>query len=92
MAAEPMMAGPVDQVVRAATSAAANYAEACAAESRRDFIHKLRSCLKELRETQVWIEILRRTARPDGIGPVLQECDELTAIFVSSIRTARRRA
>jgi len=85
------MAGPADQVLRSATSAAANYAEACAAESRRDFIHQMHICLKELRETQVWIEILRRTSRPDGIGPVLQECDELTAIFVSSIRTARRR-
>ena len=61
-----------------------------AAQSRRDFIHKMQVCLKELRETQVWLELLQRTdAGPDAdLG---RECDELTAIFVASINTARRK-
>jgi four helix bundle protein len=84
------MARLVDQLVRATTSAAANYAEACAAESRRDFVHKMQICLKELRETGVWLEILRRVSPPDELEALLRECHELTAIFVSSIRTARR--
>ena len=84
------MARTADQLVRAATSVAANYAEACAAESRRDFVHKMQICLKELRETGVWLEILRRVGAPAGIGELAGECDELTRIFVTSIRTARR--
>ena len=43
------------QLVRSGTSPAPNYEEACAAESRRDFIHKVRIALKELRETRCWI-------------------------------------
>ena len=80
----------VDQLVRAATSVAANYAEACAAESRRDFVHKMQICLKELRETGVWLEILRRIGAAGQIIGLAGECDELTRIFVTSIRTARR--
>ena len=85
----PEMARFRDQVMRSATSVAANYAEARAAESRRDFIHKMQICLKELRETGVWLEILRRLNDPDRVRTLLRECDELTAIFVASIKTAR---
>ena len=46
------------QLIRSATSAALNYGEAQAAESRRDFIHKMKVCLKELRESQVNLQIL----------------------------------
>jgi len=46
------------QMVRCGTSPAANYAEAQSAESRKDFIHKMKVCLKELRETSVWLDIL----------------------------------
>jgi len=48
------------QLIRAATSPAANYAEARSAESRRDFVHKMQVCLKELRETSVWLRFVRR--------------------------------
>jgi four helix bundle protein len=82
----------VEQLVRAATSTAANYAEARAAESRRDFVHKMQICLKELRETQVWLEIMRQLVGSDEARELARECDELTAIFVSSIKTARRSA
>ena len=72
------------QLVRSSTSPAANYAEAQAAESRRDFVHKLQICLKELRETAVWLSYLSELAE-DGVdrSAIGQECDELTRIFVA---------
>ena len=81
------------QLLRSGTSPAPNYGEAQSAESRRDFIHKMKVALKELRETHVWLQIIQRkplcesTARLD---PLLQECDELISIFVSSINTAQK--
>src|SRR5215831_16172239 len=50
------------QVLRSGTAAAANYAEARGAESRADFVHKLRIVLKELNETSVWLRILQRNS------------------------------
>jgi len=78
--------------VRCGTSPAANHAEAQGAESRKDFVHKMRVALKELRETRVWLSLVRRKVlieTPPGLDDVLAECDELIAIFVASIRTAR---
>jgi four helix bundle protein len=70
----------------------ANYGEAQAAESRQDFLHKLRICLKELRETQAWLKFSdRMNLCPTNIEVVRRECDELVAIFVASIRTAGRK-
>ena len=46
------------QLVRSGTSPAPNYAEACAGESKKDFIHKLAIVLKELRESSVWIRLI----------------------------------
>jgi len=88
-AGDPSLNRIRDQLVRAATSTAANYAEARAAESRRDFVHKMQICLKELRETRVWLEIVGRLGRRTGLLSLTNECCELTAIFVSSIKTAR---
>ena len=87
----PAMTRLGDQAMRAASSVAANYAEARAAESRRDFIHKMQICLKELRETAVWLEILGRLNDPRRVRPLVNENDELTRIFVTSIETARGR-
>ena len=87
---DPSIARIRDQLVRATTSTAAHYAEARAAESRRDFVHKMQICLKELRETHVWLQILRRLVGPAELQSLASECDQLTAIFVSSIKTARR--
>jgi four helix bundle protein len=79
------------QLVRSATSPAANYAEARAAESGRDFVHKLQICLKELRETSVWIRLVYRLGRPAGrTGHLDRECRELIALFATSVNTARR--
>ena len=49
------------QLVRSGTSPAPNYEEACAAESRADFSHKLSICLKELRESRCWIRLIIKT-------------------------------
>ncbi len=80
------------QLVRCCTSPAANYAEALGAESRRDFIHKMKLGLKELRESKTWLRYSQRMrlVSADEVEPNVQECDELIAIFVASIRTASK--
>jgi four helix bundle protein len=80
------------QLTRCCTSPAANYAEARGAESRRDFVHKMKVCLKELRETMTWLKLLRALgmAQPEAVEEAVSETDELIAIFVTSIATARR--
>ena len=78
------------QLVRSATSPAANYAEARGAESRRDFVHKMQICLKELRETSVWLRFAHRLCgRKVATGRLAQECSELIAVFVKSVNTAK---
>jgi len=79
------------QLIRSGTSPAFNYGEAQSAESINDFIHKMKICLKELRETKISLKIIKK--KPlikllDIIEPVLKESDELIAIFVKSINTA----
>ena len=79
------------QLIRCGTSPAPNYGEAQSAESRSDFIHKMKVCLKELRETKVWLLIIVRSklikemSRCEGL---INENDELISIFVTSIKTA----
>ena len=78
--------------MRAGTAPAANYGEAQAAESRADFIHKMKLALKELRETRVWLLIVQKKAlagKPALMAPIIKECDELISIFVASIGTAK---
>jgi len=80
------------QLVRSGTSPAPNYGEAQAAESKRDFIHKMRICLKELRESLVWLKVIERKplCPPERIGSIRNECSELIAIFVKSVQTAEQ--
>jgi four helix bundle protein len=81
------------QILRSGTSPYPNHGEAEDAESRDDFIHKLKICLKELRETRRWARLVRRKAwaKDDPtLVFVLGEADELIRIFYSSIQTARR--
>jgi four helix bundle protein len=81
------------QLIQCGTSPAPNYAEAQSAESRNDFIHKIKVVLKELREVRVWLLLIQRKGLlrvPDKLPPALAECDELIAIFVASIGTAKR--
>jgi four helix bundle protein len=79
------------QLLRSGTSPLPNHGEAQAAESRRDFVHKLRISLKELRETCRWLKLTKRVplvTPPYSINPVLDETEQLIKIFAASIRTA----
>ncbi len=81
------------QLVRSGTSPAANYGEAQSAESQKDFIHKMKVALKELRETHVWLLMIQRKPMiepADKLAQIIKECNELISIFVASIRTATK--
>ncbi len=83
------------QLLGSGTSPYANHGEAQAAESRNDFIHKLRICLKELRETKRWIMLIQRAAllnRDEKTNEALLECEGFIKIFVKSIRTAESKS
>ena len=79
------------QMIRCGTSPAPNYAEACAAESRNDFTHKLGIVLKELRETRIWLKLSVKTAtmKKGRLNPLIEECTELMNIIGKSIVTAK---
>ena len=79
-----------NQLIRSGTSPAPNYGEAQSAESKKDFIHKIKISLKELRETMVWLQIIARKGMVPRaeIELAIEECNELIAIFVSSTKTA----
>jgi four helix bundle protein len=78
------------QLLRSGTAAAANYGEARGAESRSDFIHKLRIVLKELNETEVWLELIIKNSwlSQENMPAIVAENDELCRIIAASIRTA----
>ena len=79
------------QLARSGTAPALNYGEAKAAESSKDFIHKMSLCLKELRETKVNLTIIKKRNYISDImflEKVLNEKIELIRIFKSSINTA----
>jgi four helix bundle protein len=81
-----------NQLTRASTSPALNYGEAQSAESPVDFVHKLKVVLKELRECRVCLKIIiRKPLLPESrVLPNLNECNELIAIFLKSIDTAKK--
>ena len=81
------------QLLRSGTSPAVNYGEAQSAESRSDFIHKMRVCLKELRESRIAFKIILRKPllnQTEKAERALKECNELIAIFVKSVSTAEK--
>jgi four helix bundle protein len=80
-----------NQILRSGTATAANYGEARAAESRADFIHKLRIVLKELNETLVWLQIIAKGSlvRKNALERIIAENQELCRILGASVRTAR---
>jgi len=83
------------QLLKSGTSPYPNHGEAQAAESPKDFIHKLRISLKELRETQRWLKLIQRVPlikKPELLKDILEETEELIKIFVTSIKTAFRQA
>ena len=82
------------QLLRSGTAPYPNHGEAQAAESPKDFIHKLRISLKELRETYRWLKLIRRVLlipAADLLDEVLEETDELIRIFVASIQTSEKK-
>jgi four helix bundle protein len=82
------------QLIRCGTSPAPNYGEAQSAESRSDFVHKMKVCLKELRETRIWLlmivrcDLIKRASRLESL---IHENDELISIFATSIKTAKQK-
>jgi four helix bundle protein len=81
------------QLTRCGTSPAPNYGEAQSAESISDFIHKMKICLKELRETRVCLLMIIRAhlIKPESkLKPLIDENNELISIFVKSINTAKQ--
>lgn len=79
------------QLLRCGTSPAPNYGEGRNAESRRDFVHKLRIVLKELNETHVWLLIIVQSEMlpADQMNDLSKECEELCKIIFTSIQTAQ---
>ena len=81
-----------NQMIRSGTAPALHYAEAHAAESRKDFIHKMKTALKELRETYTALRIVQRSnwVAEEFLSSILNECNQLISIFVKSVATAER--
>jgi four helix bundle protein len=80
------------QLVRCGTAPALQYGEAQSAESRRDFVHKMKIALKELRESRICLKIinLKYYKGKEKLKNVLDESNELISIFVKSIETATK--
>ena len=79
------------QILRSGTSSAANYGEARGAESRADFIHKLKIVFKELNETVIWLEVITESSllSSDNTVALITESRELCRIIAASIKTSR---
>ena len=81
------------QITRSGTSVSLNYGEAQASESKRDFIHKMKIVLKELRETYICLKIIIKSGlfkNNQRILSVSAECNELISIFVKSLETVKK--
>jgi four helix bundle protein len=83
-----------NQLLRSSTSAGANYEEACGAESKDDFVHKLQIALKELRESNYWLRLLVKSGKISErrIANLLDESNQLRAILSKSVATAKGKA
>jgi len=82
------------QILRSGTSPYPNHGEAQAAESAKDFIHKLRVALKELRETKRWLKLIQYIKlinNSDRLDELLDETEQLIKIFVKSIKTTQNK-
>ena len=79
------------QVLRSGTSVGANYREACRARSKAEFIAKCGDSLRELDETAYWFELLvdAEIVSASKLSALRQECDELTAIFVTILKRSK---
>lgn len=82
-----------DQLFRSSTSIAANYAEACEAESAKDFIHKLKVAMKELSETRIWLKLIGAVGHIESskLDDLIAESKELSRILSASVITAKKK-
>lgn len=83
----------LSQLLKSGTSVGANYQEANGAESKKDFIHKIAICKKELKETEYWLKMLFE-ASPESSEPetaVINETRELILIFAKIYSTSKLR-
>ncbi|HDS85689.1 MAG TPA: four helix bundle protein, partial [Phycisphaerales bacterium] len=80
------------QIIRSSTSVAANYRAACLAQSKAGFVAKLSIVVEEVDETLFWFEIIieENMLPQQKVEPLMQEADELTAIFITARKTARK--
>ena len=80
------------QILRSGTSVGAQYREACRAKSPADFINKMEGSLQELDETGYWLELLAESKiiPVDKLNDLQKETNELTAIFVASVKTTKK--
>ena len=81
-----------NQVFKSGTSVAANYRAACRGRSKAEFIAKLGIVEEEADETLFWLEVIEEMNiyDPSSVDSLMQECDEIIAIMVSSVKTAKR--
>ena len=82
------------QLLKSGTSPSLNYGEAKSAESKNDFLHKMKVCLKELRESYNCLRIMHKARiykSEQQVKELITECNELISIFVKSIQTASNR-
>jgi len=81
------------QLMRSSASSGTNYEETCAAESRADFVHKLQLVLKELRESEYWLKLMRRgmLLPESALAPLQSEVEQLVRILAKSVVTTKSR-
>ena len=81
------------QILRGGTSVGAQYREACRARSSAEFVSKMQSGLQELDETSYWLELLveGNLVKAERLQSLQDEANQLTAIFVASVKTAKTR-
>ncbi len=88
---DPLCRISIDQLLRSGTSIGANYVEAIAGSSKKDFANFLSHSLKSANESKFWLALLRDTQKGDKekINTLLKELIEISSILASSIRTMR---
>ncbi len=81
------------QLIRCATSVASNYRATCIAQSKASFISKLSIVIEEADEASFWLEFIidENLLKKEKVNSLLKEADELTAIFIASRKTARKK-
>ena len=90
---DPLCRIAIDQLLRSGTSMGANYVEAIAGSSKKDFTNFLNHCLKSANESKFWLALLRDTGRGDRskINSLLNELIEISNIIGSSVKTLKGR-